>query len=109
MQSYTVYNAEAADLDLIVRGDAVDEEEAVPARPQVWGVGNNGLAAEYDDEEGYYSVHASAKNTIALVSTAPAGGLASMSKSPRSGGIAVVSPARTPDFFSSSLGIRMVM
>lgn len=61
------YDTTAADLDRIVRGDANDfQGRAIPARPQVWAAGNNGTAAQYGDEEGYYSVFTTAKNTISV-------------------------------------------
>jgi subtilisin family serine protease len=66
VQSMTVYDAEAADLDSIVRGDATSNDNAIPARPQVWAAGNNGTSAQYGDEEGYYAVFTSAKNTLSV-------------------------------------------
>lgn len=61
------YDTTAADLDRMVRGDAVDSQgRSIPARPQVWAAGNNGLAAQYGNEEGYYSVFTTAKNTISV-------------------------------------------
>ena len=67
VQSFTVYDAEAQSLDLIVRGDGTDNAgNLIPARPQVWAAGNNGFTAQYGDEEGYYSVFTSAKNTISV-------------------------------------------
>lgn len=67
VQSFTVYNTTAADLDVLVRGDAVDNNQnPIPARPQVWAAGNNGFAAQWGDEEGYYSIFTSAKNTISV-------------------------------------------
>jgi subtilisin family serine protease len=67
VQSMTVYDATAASIDLIVRGDAVDAAgDPVPARPQVWAAGNNGTAAQYGNEEGYYAVFTSAKNSISV-------------------------------------------
>jgi subtilisin family serine protease len=70
-ESVSVYDSRAADLDRIVRGDPVDGI-SVPPRPQVWAAGNNGQIAEYEawqvgaDEEGYYSVLTTAKNTISV-------------------------------------------
>lgn len=66
VQSMTDYDAEAADLDRIVRGDATSGGTGIPARPQVWAAGNNGTGAQYGDEEGYYAVFTSAKNTISV-------------------------------------------
>jgi len=67
VQSMTVYDAEAADLESIVRGDAVDSNgNAIPARPQVWAAGNNGISEQYGNEDGYYAVFTSAKNTISV-------------------------------------------
>ncbi|UCE61030.1 MAG: S8 family serine peptidase [Phycisphaerales bacterium] len=66
VQSLTVYDAEAASLDTIVRGDATYDGASIPAIPQVWACGNNGFSVQYDDEEGYYAVFTSAKNTISV-------------------------------------------
>lgn len=67
VQSLTVYDAAANSLDLIVRGDATDNNgNPIPARPQVWAAGNNGDVAQYGNEEGYYAVFTSAKNTISV-------------------------------------------
>ncbi len=67
VQSYTVYDAEAASLDIIVRGDATDDNgNPIPAVPQVWAAGNNGDVAQHGNEEGYYAVFTSAKNTISV-------------------------------------------
>jgi len=67
VQSMSVYNTRAIDLDLLVRGDGTDNNgNAIPAQPQVWAVGNNGTWAQYGDEEGYYAVFTSAKNTISV-------------------------------------------
>lgn len=67
VQSYTVYDAEASSLDEIIRGDAIDNNNnPIPARPQVWAAGNNGDTAQYGNEEGYYAVFTSAKNTISV-------------------------------------------
>jgi subtilisin family serine protease len=67
VQSFTLYDAEAESLDQIVRGDATDNNgNSIPARPQVWASGNNGTGAQYGNEEGYYAVFTSAKNTISV-------------------------------------------
>lgn len=67
VQSMTVYDGDAAALDEIVRGDATDGNgNLVPARPQVWAAGNNGTGAQYGNEEGYFSVFTTAKNTISV-------------------------------------------
>jgi len=69
VQSWTIYDLLAASLDIIVRGDGTASGgKLVPARPSVWGAGNNGFAApaNYDNEEGYYSVFTSAKNTLSV-------------------------------------------
>jgi subtilisin family serine protease len=67
VQSMGVYDDEAESIDLIVRGDAVDTNgNSVPARPQVWAAGNNGTCSQYGDEEGYYAVFSSAKNSISV-------------------------------------------
>jgi subtilisin family serine protease len=67
VQSLSVYDTEASGLDIIVRGDGVDNNSnPIPQQPQVWAAGNNGFAAQYGDEEGYYAVFTSAKNTISV-------------------------------------------
>lgn len=67
VQSPTVYNGRAESLDMIVRGDATDGNgNPIPARPQVWAAGNNGTYPQYGNEEGYYAVFTSAKNTISV-------------------------------------------
>lgn len=67
VQAFTVYDAEAESLDSIIRGDAVDNNgNTVPPRPQVWAAGNNGLGAQYGNEEGYYAIFTSAKNSISV-------------------------------------------
>lgn len=61
------YDGSAVSLDTIVRGDATDTNgNKVPHRPQVWAAGNNGTSAQYGNEEGYYSVFTTAKNTISV-------------------------------------------
>jgi hypothetical protein len=61
------YDTPAHEIDLIVRGDAKDSQgRPIPARPQVWAAGNNGTTSKHSDEEGYYSVFTSAKNTISV-------------------------------------------
>ncbi len=61
------YDIEAESLDMIVRGDATDNGNPIPARPQVWAAGNNGVIARNGgNAEGYYSVFNSAKNTISV-------------------------------------------
>ena len=66
VQSQNGYGVAAATIDRIVRGDATYDGDSIPARPQVWAAGNNGLGAQYGDEEGYYAVFTSAKNTISV-------------------------------------------
>lgn len=67
VQSHTVYNGSAESLDMIVRGDATDNTgNSILARPQVWAAGNNGTCAQYGNEEGYYAVFTSSKNTISV-------------------------------------------
>ena len=63
------YDTVAAELDAIVRGGVKYGGFKIPARPQVWAAGNNGVKAQYSDisaAAGYFSVFASAKNTIAV-------------------------------------------
>lgn len=66
VQSTNGYGSAAARIDEIVRGDAVHAGETIAPRPQVWAAGNNGTGSQYDNEEGYYSVFTSAKNTISV-------------------------------------------
>ncbi len=61
------YDSEARTIDRIVRGDANNTSgNRIPSRPQVWAAGNNGVTAQYGNEEGYYAVFTSAKNTISV-------------------------------------------
>jgi len=67
LQSYCDYDGEAESIDEIVRGDGTDSGgNAIPAQPQVWAVGNSGTYSLYVNEEGYYSISSSAKNTIGV-------------------------------------------
>lgn len=66
VQSTNGYGTAAAILDEIVRGDADYKGNPVPARPQVWAAGNNGTVSQYGNEEGYYGLFTSAKNTISV-------------------------------------------
>lgn len=69
LQSLTSYDGVARSLDAIVRGTGTNSyENVIPARPAVWGAGNNGFEAQPrgGEEEGYYSVFTSAKNTISV-------------------------------------------
>lgn len=68
VQSWTVYDLIATSLDTIVRGGPDSAGNLIPARPSVWGAGNNGFESQpnYDNEEGYYSVFTTAKNTISV-------------------------------------------
>jgi subtilisin family serine protease len=77
LQSHTRYDLIASSLDIIVRGDAKVKGPGgvlinIFPRPSVWGAGNCGVAAQYPDnpvgeeEEGYFSVYTSAKNTISV-------------------------------------------
>jgi hypothetical protein len=66
VQSMDGYGIAAETLDQVVRGDATHSGDAIPAQPQVWAAGNNGLSAQYGNEEGYYALFTSAKNTISV-------------------------------------------
>jgi subtilisin family serine protease len=59
----------AEQIDLMVRGTTDAAGLPVPPRPMVWGAGNNGMIAEYDNVEGYFSVEAPAKNGITVGAT----------------------------------------
>lgn len=60
------YDAGAATLDRIVRGDVTHNSQKIPAAPQVWAAGNNGVSTQYGNNKGYYSTFSSAKNTISV-------------------------------------------
>jgi subtilisin family serine protease len=60
------YGTAAATIDRIVRGDATHNNVAIPAKPQVWAAGNNGVVAQYGANEGYYAAFTSAKNSISV-------------------------------------------
>lgn len=68
VQSFHIYDAEAESIDLIIRGDGIDNNgNVIPARQQVWASGNNGISSNNGtNEEGYYSAFTSAKNTISV-------------------------------------------
>jgi subtilisin family serine protease len=70
VQSWTVYDNVAADLDRIVPGGTQPDGTVLPAAPQVWAAGNSGESPEDilsgGDEEGYYAVATSAKNTVSV-------------------------------------------
>lgn len=68
VQSGPGYIVKSADLDKIVRGAAVVGGITIPARPQVWAAGNNGVSSSTCtfDETGYYSVSTAAKNPISV-------------------------------------------
>jgi hypothetical protein len=60
-QSTDGYIGQVAEIDRIVRGDGQSVTgESVPARPQVWGAGNQGWSV------GYHSLVAPAKNSITV-------------------------------------------
>ncbi|KPJ83495.1 MAG: hypothetical protein AMS17_17470 [Spirochaetes bacterium DG_61] len=112
VQSYTIYDAEAESLDLIVRGDAIDNNgNPIPARPQIWAAGNNGISSQYGDEEGYYAVFTSAKNTISIGSIDTIDGHLSdfSSRGPTFDGRIkpdIVAPGCTDSISSPSIGIQ---
>ncbi len=68
VQSLTIYDLIASGLDELICGTGTDSNgNIIPARPSVWGAGNNGTSSPYyTDEEGYYSVETSAKNTVSV-------------------------------------------
>jgi hypothetical protein len=68
-QTESRYSSDSAAIDGIVRGDATHLGVSIPARPQVWAAGNTGIrvdASGLGTEEGYFSVHATAKNPITV-------------------------------------------
>ena len=69
VQSFNGYGTAAQLIDELVRGDALHGGEEIPPRPQVWAAGNNGFISQWGNEEGYFSVFTSAKNTISVGST----------------------------------------
>ncbi|HIC90210.1 MAG TPA: hypothetical protein EYP04_12525 [Anaerolineae bacterium] len=70
VQTYGVYDDVARGVDRIVRGDAVSSGgRAVPARLAVWAACNQGASAQYDNEEGFYSIYSPAKNSLSVGST----------------------------------------
>lgn len=66
VQSMDGYGSEARIIDRVVRGDAVHGGVSIPNHPQVWAAGNNGIGSQYGDEEGYFALFTSAKNTISV-------------------------------------------
>lgn len=64
-----VYGTTAADFDELIRGDRDRFGIRVPARPEVWAAGNNGVTPAYGGLEGYFGVAAPAKNGIVVGAT----------------------------------------
>jgi hypothetical protein len=62
VMDYGTYDSTSASVDRQIRGDSGPALQW----PQVWAAANNGLFAMYDNEEGYYSMYAPAKNSIAV-------------------------------------------
>lgn len=66
------YGAVSALIDDAIHGTAVFTDAdglnpaVLPARPQTWAAGNNGLVPEYGSRLGYYSVFTQAKNSISV-------------------------------------------
>ncbi|MCP5094720.1 MAG: S8 family serine peptidase [Chloroflexi bacterium] len=56
------YGSRSASVDAEINGASGSH----PLRPQIWALGNQGLEPQYNDEEGYYSVYAPAKNAIGI-------------------------------------------
>lgn len=54
-----VYDADMADIDDIIRGDA-----GAPARPAVYSAGNGGTNAQFGNNSGYFALTKSCKNCI---------------------------------------------
>jgi len=69
VMSYGLYDAVAAGVDSIVRGDATYSGNAIPPRLAVWAAANQGWQAQYDDEEGFFSIYSPAKNVLTVGST----------------------------------------
>ena len=62
VMDYGNYGGTSAVVDREIRGDSNPAWQW----PQIWAAGNNGLTAQHDNEEGYYSMYAPAKNSIAV-------------------------------------------
>lgn len=63
----STYDIAAANIDAIIRGDGKDDKgNQIPARPQIWAAGNNGVSAQYGNLEGFYAAFTSAKNSISV-------------------------------------------
>ncbi len=70
VQTWGTYDGTASAVDQIVRGDGVDANgNSIPARTSIFAVANQGVSAQYDDEEGFYAIYAPAKNSIGVGST----------------------------------------
>lgn len=73
-----LYDGVASGIDTIVRGDATDGSgNAVPPRLALWAAANQGTGAQYDDEEGFYSIYSPAKNSLTVGSTDTDNGMVS--------------------------------
>ena len=77
------YNNTARDVDLLVRGDLTNGGTSIPARVWVNAAANQGTSAQYDNEEGYYSMYAPAKNALVVGSLNPNTNLALRASSSR--------------------------
>ena len=53
-------------IDRLILGEASHNGVPIPARPQVWAAGNNGVSAQYGNDIGFYSVFVNAKNMISV-------------------------------------------
>ena len=67
VMTYGTYDAVAALVDTIVRGDGVTSGgDSIAPHLAVWAACNQGLFSQYDNEEGFYSIYAPAKNSLAV-------------------------------------------
>ena len=65
--SYGVYDADNVSVDTIIRGDATTSGgDAVPPHLAVWAACNQGMWAQYNNEEGFYSIYSPAKNLLSV-------------------------------------------
>jgi hypothetical protein len=63
----TFYLSATASLDAMLNGTGKNSSGSlIPARPSVWGIGNNCQTPQYGTVVGYYSAFTSAKNTISV-------------------------------------------
>jgi Mg-chelatase subunit ChlD len=67
VMTYGTYDGVATAVDNVVRGDATDSNgDDLPPHLAVWAAANQGAWAQYNNEEGFYSIYSPAKNSLTV-------------------------------------------